>query len=100
MNTITRFLSNDSMFGRLMTKAGIFIAVNLLFLLGCLGVVTAGASLCALYYTEMRYLRGEREMNPFRVRIFGEFSKSHGGVDRCHGAYPVSGAGDVLVQSV
>lgn len=67
MNTITRFLSNDSMFGRLMTKAGIFIAVNLLFLLGCLGVVTAGASLCALYYTEMRYLRGEREMNPFRV---------------------------------
>ena len=67
MNAVTRFLSNDSTFGRLMTKIGIIAAVNLLFLLGCLGIVTAGASLCALYYTEMRYLRGERELNPFRV---------------------------------
>lgn len=67
VNTVTRFLSNDSIFGRLMTKAGIFIAINLLFLFGCLGVVTAGASLCALYYAEMRYLRGDKEMNPFKV---------------------------------
>lgn len=67
MNAVTRFLSNDSIFGHLMTKIGIFVAVNLLFLVGCLGVVTAGASLCALYYTQMRYLRGETEMNPFKV---------------------------------
>ncbi|MBQ7004346.1 MAG: DUF624 domain-containing protein [Oscillospiraceae bacterium] len=58
-------LSNNSRFGRMMTRAGILIASNLLFVLSCIPVVTAGAGLCALYHTLFRTLRGDGEINPF-----------------------------------
>ena len=60
-----QFLSNESRFGRLMTRLGILIAANLLFLISCIPVVTAGAGLCALHYTMLKTLRGDGEINPF-----------------------------------
>lgn len=60
------FLSNSSRFGQLMTRAGILIAANLLFLMACMPVVTAGAGLAALHHTVLRMLRGDGEINPFR----------------------------------
>lgn len=60
-----QFLSNESRFGRLMTRLGILIAANLLFLLSCIPVFTAGAGLCALHHTLLKTLRGDGEINPF-----------------------------------
>ena len=60
-----QFLSNESRFGRLMTRMGILIAANLLFLISCIPVVTAGAGLCALHHTMLKTLRGDGEINPF-----------------------------------
>lgn len=60
-----QFLSNESRFGRLMTRLGILIAANLLFLISCIPVVTAGAGLCALHHTMLKTLRGDGEINPF-----------------------------------
>lgn len=59
------FLSNESRFGRLMTRMGILITANLLFLISCIPVVTAGAGLCALHHTMLKTLRGDGEINPF-----------------------------------
>ena len=60
------FLSNTSRFGQMMTRAGILIASNLLFLIACMPVVTAGAGLAALHHTMLRTLRSDGEINPFR----------------------------------
>ena len=60
-----QFLSNESRFGRMMTRLGVLIAANLLFLLACIPVVTAGAGLCALHHTMLKALRGDGEINPF-----------------------------------
>ncbi|MGN0774776.1 MAG: DUF624 domain-containing protein [Candidatus Ventricola sp.] len=60
-----QFLSNESRFGHLMTRLGILIAANLLFLISCIPVVTAGAGLCALHHTLLKALRGDGEINPF-----------------------------------
>lgn len=60
-----QFLSNESRFVRLMTRLGILIAANLLFLISCIPVVTAGAGLCALHHTMLKTLRGDGEINPF-----------------------------------
>ena len=45
---IGSFLSNESPFGRLMSRIGIIIVANLLFILCSLPVITMGASLCAM----------------------------------------------------
>ena len=66
MRWVRGFLDNNSLFGRVMTRCGILIAANLLFLLGCVPVVTAGAAWAALYYTLFKTLR-EGEVNPFRT---------------------------------
>ena len=66
-----QFLSNESRFGRLMTRLGILIAANLLFLISCIPVVTAGAGLCALHHTMLKALRGDGEINPFAQFYLG-----------------------------
>lgn len=59
-----KFLSNRGPFGRLMGLCWILFAANLLFILSCLPIVTAGAGLSALYYTTLRTLRGDGELHP------------------------------------
>ncbi|MDO5541361.1 MAG: DUF624 domain-containing protein [Eubacteriales bacterium] len=61
------FLSNDSLFGRIMTRLGIIIAANILFVLCTVPVVTAGAGFAALHYTMLKTLRGDGDINPFKV---------------------------------
>lgn len=60
------FLDNDSTFGRLMTRCGIIIAANLMFLLFSMPVVTIGASYTALYHVMLKTLRGDGVINPFK----------------------------------
>ncbi len=64
MNWTRSFLDNHSVFGRLMTRCGILIAGNLLFLAFSLPVITIGASWTALCYTMLKTLRSG-EVNPF-----------------------------------
>lgn len=70
-----QLLSNESRFGRLMTRLGILMAANLLFLISCIPVVTAGAGLCALHHTMLKTLRGDGEINPF-VQFFLGFKRN------------------------
>lgn len=65
-NFISSFLSNDSPFGKVMTKIGIIICANLLFILFSLPVVTVGASYAALYHVMLKTLRSDGNINPFK----------------------------------
>lgn len=65
MKWIQSILDNNSVFGQLMTRCGILIAANILFILFSIPIVTVGASFAALYYTMLKVLRGEDELNPF-----------------------------------
>lgn len=67
MRPLNAFFDNDSAFGQIMTRLGILIAANLLFIACSVPVVTIGASVTALHYVMLRLLRGENELNPFRV---------------------------------
>ena len=49
-NLIQGFLDNDSFFGRFMTKLGIIIAANIMFVLLSIPFFTIGAGFSALYY--------------------------------------------------
>ena len=69
---IRGMLDNDSIFGQIMTRCGILIGANLMFVLFSLPVVTAGPALVALYYVMLKVLRGSRELNPF-VEFFRAF---------------------------
>lgn len=60
------FLSNDSTFGRLMTRLGIIIAANVMFMIFSLPVVTVGAAYVALYHVMFKTLRGDGVINPFK----------------------------------
>lgn len=64
MRFLNSFMDNDSVFGQIMTRCGILIAANLLFILCSLPIVTAGAAYAALYFTMFRCLR-EKTINPF-----------------------------------
>ena len=68
MNTfIQGFLDNDSFFGKFMTKLGIIIAANILFVLLSIPFVTIGAGFCALYHVMFRTLRNaDGVANPFK----------------------------------
>ena len=67
MNTfIQGFLDNDSFFGKFMTKLGIIIAANILFVLLSVPFVTIGAGFCALYHVMFRTLRNDGVVNPFK----------------------------------
>lgn len=63
---IQAFLDNDSTFGRLMTRCGIIIGANLMFILFSMPVVTIGASYAALYHVMLKTLRGDGAINPFK----------------------------------
>lgn len=60
------FLDNESTFGRLMTRCGIIIGANIMFILFSLPVVTVGASYVALYHVMLKTLRGDGVLNPFK----------------------------------
>ena len=64
---INSFLSNDSTFGKTMTKIGIIIGANLLFVIVSLPVVTIGAAWAALLHVMFKVLRGTETLNPFRM---------------------------------
>lgn len=67
MNTwLQGFLDNDSFFGRLMTKIGIIIAANVMFVIFSIPFVTIGAGLTALYHVMFRTLRNGGICNPFK----------------------------------
>ena len=59
-------MSNESPFGRLMTKVGIIICANLMFILFSLPVVTIGASFTALYRVMFNTMRSGGVTNPFK----------------------------------
>lgn len=63
---INAFLSNESSFGRLMTKLGIIIAANLMFVLFSMPVLTIGAAWAALDHVMLKTLRSGGVVNPFR----------------------------------
>ena len=66
MNQFLGFMGNDTVFGKLMTRLGIIIAANLMFVLCSIPVVTVGAGWAAMYYCLMRTLRSDGEINPFK----------------------------------
>jgi len=63
---IGSLISNESLFGRIMTRIGTVIAANIMFILFSMPVVTAGASLAALYHTMFKMLRSKDAINPFK----------------------------------
>ena len=63
---INAFLANDSSFGKLMTKLGIIIGANLMFVLFAMPVVTIGAAWAALDHVMLKTLRGDGVLNPFK----------------------------------
>ena len=65
-NFIQSFMSNDSTFGRLMTKVGIIIGANLMFILFSLPIVTIGASYAGLYRVMFKTMRSGGVTNPFK----------------------------------
>ena len=62
---LTSLISNESAFGRLMTRCGTVIAANIMFVLFSLPVVTAGAALTALHHVMFKMLRSKEPINPF-----------------------------------
>lgn len=63
---INAFLSNDSSFGKFMTKLGIVIGANLMFVLFSLPMITIGAGWAALCHVMLKTLRGDGVLNPFK----------------------------------
>ena len=62
---IGQFLDNESSFGRLMTRCGIIIGANLMFIFFSLPLITMGPALVALYHVMLKTLRGDGVLNPF-----------------------------------
>lgn len=67
------FLSNESRFGRAMTKCATIIAINLMFALTCIPFVTAGAAFAAMYHAMFEVIRADASRsvlppaNPFKA---------------------------------
>ena len=61
------FLSNESSFGKFMSVLLILIVTNLLFIVSCIPVITMGPGLAAMFYTLLKLLRGNTDMNPVSV---------------------------------
>ena len=64
---IGSFISNDSRFGQLMTRCGVIIGANLMFVLFSMPVFTIGASYTALHFVMLKTLRGDGQVNPFKL---------------------------------
>ena len=65
-NFISSFMSNESSFGKVMTKIYIIICANLMFVLFSLPIVTVGASYAALDHVMLKTLRGDGNLSPFK----------------------------------
>lgn len=65
------FLDNDSYFGKFMTKLGIIIGANLMFVLCSIPFITIGPGLVALYHVMLKTLRGDGVVNPFKEYWIG-----------------------------
>ena len=63
---IGSLISNESLFGRIMTRIGTVIAANIMFVLFSMPVVTAGAAFAALHHTMFKMLRSKDAINPFK----------------------------------
>lgn len=63
---ISSILDNDSVFGQIMTRCGIIIGANLMFLFFSFPVITMGPALVALYHVCLKVLRGDGVLNPFK----------------------------------
>lgn len=61
---IGSMLDNESAFGRLMTRLGIIIGANLMFVFFSMPMITLGPALVALYHVMLKTLR-EGSLNPF-----------------------------------
>ena len=70
-NVLDVILSNDSFFGKSMTKIGILVVSNILFCIACLPVVTIGASYTALYYVMFRMEKEDGNINPIKEFFYG-----------------------------
>ena len=66
--------SNNSVFGQIMTRVGILVGANLMFVLFAFPLVTTGPALTALFYVMLKVLRGEHELNPFKTFFRGFIS--------------------------
>ena len=66
---ISSFLENDSVFGRIMTKCGIIISANIMFIVFCLPIITSGAAYTALNYVCLKAIKDDGEINPFKEFI-------------------------------
>ena len=63
---IGSLISNESLFGRIMSRIGTVIAANLMFVFLSMPVVTAGAAFAGLYHTMLKMLRSKDAINPFK----------------------------------
>ena len=52
-------------------KAGQFLLLGLLWLLGCIPVITAGASTCAVFYVGIKILNDEPDLKICRLFFKG-----------------------------
>lgn len=55
-----KFLAIDSPVMRVLGRLGDIIILNMIFVVGCIPVITIGTSLSALYAVAMKMARGER----------------------------------------
>jgi uncharacterized membrane protein YesL len=60
------FLSNDSAFGKIMTRLGVIFGANLMFIIFSIPVVTVGAAYTGVYHVMLKTLRGDGQVNPFK----------------------------------
>lgn len=63
---ISEFLDNESSFGRLMTRCGIIIGANFMFIIFSWPIITMGPALVALHHVMLKVLRGDGVLNPFK----------------------------------
>lgn len=64
MGAYGRFFGNDSAFGKIMTKWGTIIMINILFVICCIPFFTIGAAAAAMYYAIFEMLNTETPINP------------------------------------
>lgn len=60
------FLSNDSAFGKVMTRLGVIFGANLMFVIFSIPVVTIGAAYTAVYHVMLKTLRGDGQVSPIK----------------------------------
>lgn len=78
------FLSNDSMFGRLMTRIGTLAILNILFVISCIPVITIGQALSALYGSIFEMLEEEESDRLYQtggtihpLKVYWKYFKKH-----------------------